>query len=167
MLSLTLALSVGAVQASTTATGPLINFDQIIGPSTGPFNQSPPLTIGLATFSGGLVMTNLVNLIADTSSVYGTFSFCCAGVITINFARAVSNVSVRVLNGDNQLVDYVVSTNRGDSITKTLIESFNGGQDTFTLSGSGITTVTVRPTIIGGFADFQIDDVSFGDRRKA
>ena len=119
------------------------------------------MTIGVATFSGGLIMTNLIGLPADETTVYGTFSFCCTGVITITFSQPVSNFSTRVLNGDAPGTSYVFSSNRGDSVTKSLDANYNSGEATFQLPGSGITSVTIQPTVVGGFADFSIDDVSF------
>jgi hypothetical protein len=153
-----LAVGVGSAQAASTT----INFDSLTGPSTFCSPAAPPLTIGDATFSGGVVMSQVTNLPADQTTVYGTFN--CPGysnTITITLATPVLDFSVEVLNGDIMTVSYTVADDLGGTVTKTLAANVNSGAATFSLPDAGITSVTVSETAPNSFWDFFIDNVSF------
>ena len=160
--SLALLLGVGSGAAATTTT---IDFETLTGPSLFCPPALSPLTIGVATFTGGTVLTAAANLPADQTSVYGTASVCSttgySNTLTITFSRPVSNFSALVLNGNTVTVDYTVADDAGGSVTKSLVANFSSGADTFALPDAGITSVTISPTTAGGFYDFLIDDVSF------
>jgi hypothetical protein len=153
-----LAFAVGAARAAPTT----IDFEAMTGPSF--FDTvDPPVTIGVATFSGGEVMTAVSNLPANQTTVYGTASFCagCAPSISITFSRPVSNVSMQVLNGEATMVSYTVGTDRGGNETKSLVPNFQSGAAMFSLPDSGVTSVTISRTIPADFWDFFVDNVSF------
>jgi hypothetical protein len=148
----------GAAHAAATT----VDFESFTGPSVfGP--ADPPLTIGAATFSGGLIMTAVEGLLPDQSTVYGTADFCagCASSITITFSTPVDDFSAEVLNGTTATVSYTVAANLGDSVTKLLGNDLATGADTFTLPDAAITSVTITRTEPTRFWDFFIDNVSF------
>jgi hypothetical protein len=154
-----LALALGTETAPAAAT--TITFDSLTGPSTFCAPQLP-LTVGSATFSGGVIMTTVTALPADQTTVYGTSN--CPGyspTISISFSIPVSNFSVKVLNGEPATVSYTVADDLGDSVTKSLLANFSSGADTYTLPAAGITSVTITRTVSASFWDFFIDDVSF------
>lgn len=71
-LSLAVSLTGAAAARAETTT---LDFESFTDPST--FGTAePPLTLGVATFSGGLAMTAVNGLRSDQSSVYGTADFC-------------------------------------------------------------------------------------------
>jgi hypothetical protein len=157
--SLALMVVVGGATAATTT----IDFEAQ-GPGPSLFCPPPQtLTIGVATFSGGALLTAATNLPADQTTVYGTAAPCAgyAPVITITFSRPVSNFSVLVLNGEATTVSYTVADNLGGTVTKSLVANVSSGADTFTLPDAGITSVTIRRTTSSAFWDFLIDNVSF------
>ncbi len=156
--SLALMVGVGGATAATTT----IDFESLSGPSLFCAPAAPPLTIGVATFSGGVIMTAVTNLPADQTTVYGTFN--CPGyapAITITFSTPVSNFSVLVLNGETSTVSYTVASDLGGTVTNSLVANFSSGADTFTLPDSGITSVTITRTTPSNVWDFFIDDVAF------
>jgi len=154
-----LATTVGSAAAATST----IDFESLTGPNRFCPPAGPPLTIDGATFSGGAILSAVEGLPANQSTVYGTSDcagFACA--ITITFSSPVENFSVDVLNGMLEPVSYTVTSNLGETVTKTIAASQSSGAETFTLTGSGITSVTITPT--GGcstFWDFLIDKVQF------
>jgi hypothetical protein len=164
LASLALLLGVGSVAAATTTT---IDFETLTGPSTFCPPALSPLNIGVATFTGGTVLTAATNLPADQTSVYGTLSTCSStgysNTLTITFARPVSDFSVLVVNGNTVTVSYTVADDAGGSVTKSLVANLPapGGADTFSLPDDGITSVTIGLTTPAGFYDFFIDDVQF------
>ena len=148
----------GAARAAATT----IDFESLTGPSIfGP--ADPPLPIGVATFSGGAIMTAVEGLLPDQSTVYGTADFCtgCASTITIAFSTPVDDFSAKVINGTTATISYTVASNFGDSVTKLLGNDLATGADTFTLPDAGITSVTIARTEPTRFWDFFIDDVGF------
>ncbi len=156
--SLALVVGVGKATAATTT----IDFESLSGPSLFCAPAAPPLTIGVATFSGGVIMTAVTNLPADQTTVYGTSN--CPGyapAITITFSRPVSNFSVQVLNGETATVSYTVASDLGGTVTKSLVANFSSGADTFALPDAGITSVTISRTTPSSFWDFFIDNVAF------
>jgi sugar lactone lactonase YvrE len=138
-----------------------VDFEGFTGPS-GFTSAEPPLTIGIAKFSGGQRLTATFNL-ADRTTVYGTAFFCtnCLPTLTIDFSEPVSNVSLKVLNGQTFVVTYTVQDNAGGTPQVFALQS-NGdsGQTTVTLPSTGITQVTVTSNA-GEAWDFFIDDVQF------
>jgi hypothetical protein len=157
--SLALTVGVGGATAATTT----IDFDSLTGPSLFGGPAGPPLTIGVATFSGGTIMTAVSNLPADQTTVYGTATSCpgCAATITITFSTPVSDFSTEVINGETTTVSYTVLSDLGGTETKTLVANNSSGADTFSLPGPGITSVTISRTTASAFWDFFIDNVSF------
>jgi hypothetical protein len=160
--SAALLLGVGSGASATTT---VIDFETITGPSLFCPPAQSPLTIGIATFTGGTVLTAATNLPADQTSVYGTASFCTtpgyANTLGITFSRPVSNFSVLVLNGDTMTVSYTVTDDTGGTVTKSLVSNVNSGADTFELPDDGISSVTIGLTTPSAFYDFLIDNVRF------
>jgi hypothetical protein len=142
----------------------LIDFEQFSGPCcfTG---VQPPVTDGIATFSGGQVLDAASFLPVDRSRVYGTASFCvgCSPNIAITFSKPVSDFGVFIANGNIVTVTYTVSDDQGSIQTITLVENFNSGAGTLTLPDSNIQSVIVSggPAPGGVAWDFLIDNVQF------
>jgi hypothetical protein len=124
-----------------------------------------PLTIGIATFTGGELRFGLINLPADETGVYvseGLFGSGETNPLVITFATPVSDFSVLVANGDAQNQTYTVSDELGDSasVTLALSGSLNNAARTVALSGSDITTVSITSANVS-FWNFAIDNVTF------
>jgi hypothetical protein len=124
-----------------------------------------PLTIGIATFTGGELRFGLINLPADETGVYvseGLFGSGETNPLVITFATPVSDFSVLVANGDAQNQTYTVSDELGDSasVTLALSGSLNNAAKTVALSGSDITTVSITSANVS-FWNFAIDNVTF------
>jgi hypothetical protein len=124
-----------------------------------------PLTIGIATFTGGELRFGLINLPADETGVYvseGLFGSGETNPLVITFATPVSDFSVLVANGDAQNQTYTVSDQLGDSasVTLALSGSLNNAAKTVALSGSDITTVSITSANVS-FWNFAIDNVTF------
>jgi hypothetical protein len=150
-----------AVSAGATTT---IDFETLTGPSTFSNGSAAQVTIGVATFSGGMILTNTNGLPADESTLYSSGGvtggcFGCTNPITITFSTRVSNFSIGVLaNGS-----ATVSDNLGGTVTKKLT---NWDAITyFSLPERGITSVTItgpaEPVASGLLWDFFIDNISF------
>ena len=121
-----------------------------------------PLTIGIATLTGGELLNGEVGLNADQTGVYaseGLFGSGETNPLTITFVVPVQNFSLLVLNGDD-VRSYTVSDNLGDSITNSLASAGGLGAATFSLPGNGLTTVTITSANTDAW-DFAIDNVSF------
>jgi len=142
----------------------LIDFEQFSGPCcfTG---VQPPVTDGIATFSGGQILNATSFLPVDQSSAYGTASFCpgCSPNITITFSQPVSDFSVFIANGNIVTVTYTVSDDQGNTQTIMLVANLNSGAGTLTLPDSNIQSVIVSggPAPGGLPWDFFIDNVQF------
>jgi len=111
-----------------------------------------------------MILTAVTGLLSDAGTVYGTANFCqgCASSITITFSSPVSDFSTEVLNGIPGTVSYTVSSNLGDSVTKSLGVDITSDAAVFTLAGTGITSVTITTTTPNPAVwDFFIDDISF------
>ena len=124
-----------------------------------------PLTIGIATFTGGELRFGLINLPADETGVYaseGLFGSGETNPLVITFLTPVSDFSVLVANGDAQNQTYTVSDELGDSasVTLALSGSLNNAAKTVALSGSDITTVSITSANVS-FWNFAIDNVTF------
>ena len=159
-LSFVLAASAGITPAMAT----VINFDAQAADRGGNLTGIPdsPLTIGIATFSGGELLNAEVGLNADQTGVYATQGLFGSGEtnpLMITFASPVEQVSLFVANGDD-VRNYTLSDNLGDSITKSLPSAGALGAASFSLPGSGITTVYVTSANADAW-DFAIDNVTF------
>ncbi len=142
----------------------LIDFEQFVGPSVFTGAQ-PPLTIGLATFFGGQVLSRATFSPVDQTTIYGTADFCpgCSPIITISFIRPVSNASLFLINGQPVTVTYTVQDDRGNLQNITLPSNIAAGASTVTLPAPNIRRVTITTTGGGPTWDFLIDNVRFED----
>jgi hypothetical protein len=121
-----------------------------------------PLTIGIATFTGGELLTGEIGVSADQSGVYATEGLFGSGEtdpLEISFASPVDDLSVYVVNVDDTQ-SYTVSDNLDDSVTISLPSANDLGAATFSLPGKGITTVDITSADFTAW-DFSIDNVSF------
>jgi hypothetical protein len=144
----------------------LVDFESVTGaPSLFSMIQ-PPLTLGIATISGGQALSAATNLPADMSVTYGTSSLdlanCnqCLPAITIDFAQKVMNFSVWVLNGDTVTVTYTVEDDLGGMQTATYPANAQSGHGTVTLPSTGLRSVTVQSNSTTSW-DFFIDNLRF------
>lgn len=120
-----------------------------------------PLTVGNVTFTGGELRNAEVGLAADQTGVYasqGLFGSGETNPLTITFSVPVSAFSLFVVNGDDAR-SYTVADNAGDSLSKTLPSAGALGAAVFSLSGTGITAVTIASANAAAW-DFAIDNVS-------
>jgi hypothetical protein len=142
----------------------LIDFEQFTGSPSVFSGVEAPLTIGIATISGGQTLSATTFLPADQSTLYGTAYFCpgCDPTITIGFTHKVSNVSFFLYNGLTVTVSYTVEDDQGDQQTVTLGPNFESGYQTITLPSSNITQVTIAGEASDQW-DFFIDNVRFAD----
>lgn len=121
-----------------------------------------PLTVGLATFTGGELRGAEIGLFADQSGVYATQGVFGSGEtnpLTIHFSVAVGGFSVYVANGDNTAT-YTVSDDLGDSTSASLPSTGAGGARIFSLPGIGIRAVDISSSNADGW-NFAIDNVVF------
>jgi hypothetical protein len=121
-----------------------------------------PLTIGIATFTGGELLNPEVGLNADQTGVYaseGLFGSGETNPLTILFSAPVNGFSAFVLNGDDTR-NYTVSDNLGDSITMSLPSAGSLGAATFSLPGNGLASVQIASADADAW-DFAIDNVTF------
>jgi hypothetical protein len=152
---------------SAPATATVIDFEAQAANRGGNLTGIPdsPLTIGIATFTGGELRSGLINLPADETGVYaseGLFGSGETNPLVITFATPVSNFSVLVANGDAQNQTYTVSDDLGDSasVTLALSGSLNNAAKTVALSASDIRTVSITSANVS-FWNFAIDNVTF------
>jgi hypothetical protein len=146
--------------APTTA---VIDFEQFTDVPSTFTSAQPPLTVGIATFSGGQLLNLATNLPVNPTVVYGTASFCsgCAPTITIDFTQGVSDFSMFLMNGQPFTVTYVVQNDQGGTQTHTLVSTAQSGAVTVSLPQTGITHVEIRPTGEPPSWDFLIDNIEF------
>src|SRR5947209_17849554 len=117
-----------------------------------------PLTVGIATFTGGELLNAEVGLNADQTGVYATEGLFGSGEsnpLVITFASPVSNFSIFVANGDD-LRRYTVSDNLVDWAVMSLASAGGLGTGTFSLAGNGLTTVNIASANADAW-DFAID----------
>jgi hypothetical protein len=155
-------LAVMATVAPATAT--IIDFEAQAASRGGSLTGIPdsPLTIGIATFTGGELLNGEIGLNADQTGVYaseGLFGSGETNPVVITFASPVNAFSVFVGNGDD-VRSYTVSDNLGDSITQSLASTGALGAGTFSLPGNGLTTVYITSANANAW-DLAIDNVSF------
>jgi hypothetical protein len=168
-------LAIGSIQ-SAYATG--VDFEDLSGPSTFADVAAPgaqTITEGIATFSGGVILTSATNLPADETTIYGTADFAntqspnftnpVSNPLTVTFTSPVSNFFLDVLNGNTVNVDYTVADNAGHSQTFNLAPNTNSGVSTIGFAATGtIITITAGPADGGCCAwDFFIDNVHFNE----
>ncbi len=161
MLSVRYAISLCAVTLSCTlaAHADVVNFDAQASGASSFFNGTvnSPLTIGNATFTGGQLIKAESGASPDQTGVYATASL--AGGYTdplhITFSSPVSGFSILVTN---LVADtFTVADNVGDSSSDAIGAD---SQQTFSLAGSGITSVTISSANQANW-DFAIDNVTF------
>jgi PEP-CTERM motif len=146
------------------ASGSTIDFEAQGAGSGGNLTGIPdsPLTIGIATFTGGELRAAEIGLNADQTAVYasqGLFGSGETNPVVITFAQPVEEVSVWVLNGDD-VRSYTVSDNLGDSLTESLPSAGGLGAFVFSLPGDEVTTVDITSANTDAW-DFAIDNVTF------
>jgi hypothetical protein len=153
--------------ASTPATASVIDFEAQAANRGGNLTGIPdsPLTIGIATFTGGELRDGLINLAVDETGIYaseGLFGSGETNPLVIAFATPVSDFSVLVANGDAQNQTYTVSDDLGDSVSfmLALSGSLNNAAKAVALSASGITSVSISSANVS-FWNFAIDNVTF------
>jgi hypothetical protein len=146
------------------ATATTIDFDAQAVNTGGNLTGIPdsPLTIGIATLTGGELLSGEVGLNADSTGIYaseGLFGSGETNPVLITFAMPVANFRIFVLNGDDTR-SYTVSDNLGDSITKSLASAGSLGDAMFALPGSGLRTVEISSVNADAW-DFAVDNVTF------
>ncbi|MDQ2842837.1 MAG: hypothetical protein M3Y72_17720 [Acidobacteriota bacterium] len=150
---------VGSVALSLAANATTIDFEAQGASAPSSFNgkTNSPLTIGIATFTGGELLRNSANS-ADKTAVYATTNLAggrYADPLTILFAQPVSNFSVVLTN---EIPDvYTVADNVGGS--SSLSPNANTAQ-TFSLTDAGITGVTIASASMVEW-NYAIDNVTF------
>ncbi len=155
LIVLTAAIPIGAAT--------VIDFEAQAANTGGNLTGTPnsPLTIGMATFTGGELRDGEVGLPVDQTGVYaseGLFGSGETNPLVITFASPVTHFGVLVANADDTK-NYIVSDNLGDSLTLALA---GGGTaaSVFSLPGSGITTVDISSSDADAWS-FAIDNVTF------
>jgi hypothetical protein len=146
------------------ATATVIDFETQAANTGGNLTGIPdsPLTLGIATFTGGELRDGEIGLNADQTGVYaseGLFGSGETDPLVITFASLVSDFSVFVANGDD-VQSYTVSDNLGDSVTMPLASAGGLGAATFSLPGNGVTSVDITSANANAW-DFAIDNVTF------
>ncbi len=153
-----------ASAAALPADATVISFDTQAASDGGNLTGIPdsPLTIGIATFTGGELRGGEVGLNADQTGVYaseGLFGSGETNPLQITFALPINDFSVYVVNAES-VQSYTVSDNLGDSVTMSLASSANLGAATFSLPGTNIASVTITSANADAW-DFAIDDTTF------
>ncbi|MBV9265532.1 MAG: hypothetical protein JO061_05120 [Acidobacteriaceae bacterium] len=156
-LGLVLAVVAPGAFAST-----LIDFEAQATSAGSSFTGTPdsPLSIGVATFTGGELLNAEFGL-ADQTSVYaseGVFG-TDSNPITIQFSHPVDGFSLLVANGGNTDT-FTISDNLGDKVTGSLASAGAGGSQVFTLPGDGLSSVAITSSNVNGW-NFAIDNVAF------
>lgn len=153
-----------ALVMASPAVPAVINFEgqavSVGGNATG--IPDSPVTIGIATFTGGEFLNAEVGLTADQTGVYaseGLFGSGETNPLVINFASPVSGFSVFVLSADDA-ASYTVSDNLGDTLTMSLASEGDLGTAVFSLPGNGLTTIDITSADSNAW-NFAIDDVTF------
>ena len=181
------ALSLAAVTAtaSTAAVAAVINFDAqgLFGPKT--FNlagNAQPLVVetnaGRVRFEGGVILSNVTNLPANSSSIYGTANNITnidnnptrRKSLTIEFENPVENFFLDVFNGvPVPQLNYTVADDIGNAATFELASNNQSGFQKigFPAAGRRITitpdtsAAALEPEFAAGAYDFLIDNITF------
>jgi hypothetical protein len=146
------------------ASATTIDFEAEGATRGGNFTGTPdsPLTIGIATFTGGELLNAEAGLDADQTVVYASDKFAGPGEtnpLVISFANPVQDFSVSVLNGDDAR-SYTVSDDLGHSITQSLVSAGSLGTFVFSFPGDRVTTIQITSANADAW-DFAIDNVTF------
>jgi hypothetical protein len=158
------ALALLSLSAARPARAATIDFEAEAAGKGGNFTgiSDSPLTIGLATFTGGELLNAEAGLDADQTGVYATDAFFGPGdanPLVITFASPVQGVSVSVLNGDDTR-SYTVSDDLGHSMAQSLASAGGLGTFVFSFPGDQVRTIQISSTNAEAW-DFAIDNVSF------
>ncbi|MGA2262860.1 MAG: PEP-CTERM sorting domain-containing protein [Acidobacteriota bacterium] len=146
-----------------TGTNPSSFLDAYLSPGPGP----QIITIGNATFAGGIILEDTVNLSADYTVVYGTSDYIdntLQNPLTVSFASNITNFFLDVYNGELVPVTYKVSDNAGHIATFILPPNTVSGNTTIGFAAAG-DKVTIEATAISGTPsfDFFIDNIHFNE----
>jgi hypothetical protein len=150
----------------TRASADVIDFEAQAANAGGFLTGIPdsPLTIGIATFTGGELRQAEEGLPADQTGVYATQGLFGgdSNPLTITFSAPVDGFSILVANGDAQNQSYTVADDIGGAVTKQLALSgaLSGSTATFALPGNDIASVTISSSN-SNFWNFAIDNVTF------
>jgi len=153
--------------AATPASASVVDFEAQAANSGGFLTGIPdsPLTIGIATFTGGELREGLIGITADQTGVYATQGLFGSGEtnpLVITFATPVHDFSLLVANGDSPNQTYTLSDNLGDSTNfmLALAGSLSNPVRTVSLAGDSITSVLITSANTDSW-NFAIDNVSF------
>jgi len=141
-----IALAALFLGATTQAKADSISFaDQPAGASTFAYSSGPEtITEGIATFSGGVILTGEtfadqnVNVYATCSSSTCGISYSFSDPITIIFSQPVSNLTIEIVN--NLPDTFSLTDNNGNSVSADLPYL---ASTTITLDDTGITSATI------------------------
>lgn len=156
-----LRLSVVVLPTVVAATATTIDFEAQGTSAPSAFNGvlNSPLTIGIATFTGGQLLKNETfgTPSADTTVVYATNGFLTGYTdpLVIVFSQPVSNVGMIVTNETPDT--YTLADNLGHS---TSLPIGNNVNQMLSLTDTGVTRVTIATNATVGW-DFAIDNVTF------
>lgn len=163
------ALTLLATAALSTAT--TIDFEAQGASAPAGFNTTlnSPLTIGIATITGGKLLKNEAGFPAgdsniDKSAVYATV-YGLAGYtdpLVVTFSQPVSNVSLLIANETPDT--YSLADNLGNTVSggNGIVCDASGACPSFvlTLSDNAVTKLTISTLATVGW-DFAIDNISF------
>ena len=148
-----------SLAASLSARAATIDFEAQASGKGSFFTGKPdsPLTIDIATFTGGQLLNNESGGVGDKTGVYAT-AFLSGGYtnpLHITFSTGVTGFNVLVAaNGNNDT--FTVADNLGD--TSSMFLTF-GSTHLFSLGGNGITSVTIGES--DPDFDLAIDNVNY------
>ena len=155
--------------ASVVCQASIINFeDQPAGPdnfaAAGPA-QTLIYNVGgvMATFTGGVILTNETSQSTDFTNVYATASFGDASLtnpLVVTFDQPIVNFQIDILNA--LAGDYTMSDNAGHSLNFSLATT--GGSlatEGFAATGTTVQILYNGPGLGGTTFDFAIDNVLF------
>jgi hypothetical protein len=168
-LSLGVTLLVIVPALRTTAYADTIDFEAQGANSPSDFSAGTladsPLTIGIATFTGGKLLNHEDGAVADQTAVYATSSSgepLLTNPLNIAFSVPISGLSIFVEDGLGGGI-YTVADNLGGSESVLLPVGFGA---IFSVPDSGITSVSITGPLTPNFPnsprwDFAVDDVIF------
>jgi len=157
--------------AAASAQATTINFDDqgLIGPGTFVNATPSPQTLNiaaggvLATFSGGVILTQTTDLPANVTSIYGTADFGKGTVnpLTVTFSQAVQNIFFDVLNGQSAAT-FSVTDNLGNVQVFSIPDNLSSGMITIGLVSTA-TTFQISQNNGSSPFDFFIDNIHFNE----
>ncbi|SEM47408.1 PEP-CTERM protein-sorting domain-containing protein [Syntrophus gentianae] len=165
-VSLLVALFFCCFGFSQVANADVIDFETLTGPSL--FAEATPIpqtiTIGEATFTGGVILDQTANLPANQTSVYGTISpnyvTGMSNPITITFSSNITNFFLDVYNGQTFATDFILADNAGHSATFNLASNLNGGTTQIGFAAAGNEITITQSTSVW---DFFIDNIHYNE----